>query len=87
MWKYIGVWACSITCAPEMQESNSWSGDFAMDQNVSWSLPSEELTLATIWGKFEEFCKPQSNEVWAHVDLLTSFRQGNHSVDEWHNAV
>ena len=58
-----------------------------MDQYVSWSLPSDELTLDTIWGKFEEFCKPQSNEVQAHFDLLTSFRQGNCGVDEWYNAV
>ena len=41
----------------------------------------------TIWEKFEEFCKPQSNEVRARFDLLTSFWQGNKSVDEWYNAV
>ena len=57
----------------------AWCGDFGMDQYVSWNLSSDELTLDTIWGKFEEFCKPQSNEVWAHFDLLTSFRQGNKS--------
>ena len=44
-----------------------------MDQYVSWSLPTEELTLDTMWGKFEEFCKPQSNEVQTHFNLLTSF--------------
>ena len=58
-----------------------------MDQYVSWGLPSAELTLDTIWGKFEEFCKPQSNELHALFDLLTSFRQGNSSVDEWYNMV
>ena len=58
-----------------------------MDQYVSRDLPSAELTLDTIWGKFEEFCKPQSNEVHAQFDLLTSFKQGNHSVDEWYNVV
>ena len=31
--------------------------------------------------------KPQSNEVRAHFDLLTSFHQGNRNVDEWYNAV
>ena len=36
---------------------------------------------------FEEFCKPQGNEVRAHFDLLTSFRQGTRSVDEWYNTV
>ena len=36
---------------------------------------------------FEEFCKPHTNEVRARFDLLTSFRQGDMSVDEWYNAV
>ena len=65
----------------------AWSGDFGIVQYVSWFLPAEELTLDTIWGKFEEFCKSQSNEVRAHFDLLTSFRQGNKNVDEWYNVV
>ena len=59
------------------------SGDFGIDQYVSWNLTNEELTLDVIWEKFEEFCKPQSNEVRARFDLLTSFRQGERSVDEW----
>ena len=56
-------------------------------QYVSWKLTNEELTLDVIWGKFEEFCKPQSNGVRARFDLLTSFWQGERSVDEWYNAV
>ena len=32
-------------------------------------------------------CKLQVNEVRVRFDLLTSFRQGNQSVDEWYNAV
>ena len=36
---------------------------------------------------FEEFCKPQTNEVRARFDFLSSFRQGDMSVDEWYNAV
>ena len=58
-----------------------------MGQYVSWCLSAEELNLDTIWGKFEEFCKPQSNEVKACFDILTSFKQGNRSVDEWYNVV
>ena len=65
----------------------AWCGNFGMDQYVSWSLPKEELNLETIWNRFEEFCKPQSNEVRAHFDLLTRFCQGNRSVDEWYNAA
>ena len=62
----------------------AWSGDFGMDQHVSWSFPTEELMLDTIWEKSEEFCKPQSNEVRVRFDLLTSFQQENRSVDEWY---
>ena len=43
--------------------------------------------LDTIWEKYEECCKPKSNEVRARFDLLTSFWQGNKSVDEWYNVV
>ena len=70
-----------------MQESDSLVGDFGMDQYVSWGLLTDQLTLEIIWGKFEDFCKPQSNEVCTRFDLLTSFWQGNRSVDEWYNAV
>ena len=58
----------------------AWSADFGRDQYVSLSLSAEELTLDTIWEKFEELCKPQSNEVRAQCDLLTSFWQGDRSV-------
>ena len=54
---------------------------------MSWCLPPEDLILDIIWAKFEDFCKPQINEVRAIFDLLTSIRQGNHSVNEWYNAV
>ena len=75
---------------PEKQKCQkviAWSGDFGMDLYVSWSLPKEGLTLDMIWVRFEEFLKPQSNEVRAHFDLLTSFCQGNRNVDKWYNAV
>ena len=58
-----------------------------MDQYVSWDLPSNELTLDAIWGKYEEYCKLQSNEVRARFGLLMSFHQGNCSVDKWYNAI
>ena len=41
----------------------SLSGDFGMDQYVSWCLSTDELNLDTIWSKYVEFCKPQTNEV------------------------
>ena len=58
-----------------------------MDQYVSWGLSKEEINLDTIWRGFDDFCKLQSNEVWAQFDLLTSLCQGNKSVDELCNAV
>ena len=58
------------------------SGLFGMDQYVSWCLPVDEFNLNTIWSKYTNFCKPQANEARARFDLLTSFCQGNRSVDE-----
>ena len=65
----------------------AWSGDFGIDQYISQDLSPEEICLEVIWRKFEEFCKPQTNEIRARFDLLTSFRQGEHSVDKLYNAV
>ena len=81
---------CELAALPERQQCKkviAWSGDFSMDQYVSWGLPTDQLTLEIIWAKFEEFCKPQSNEVHARFDLLTSFWQGNRGVNEWYNVV
>ena len=81
---------CELVALPERQQCKkviAWSKDFGMDQYVSWGLPTNQLTLEIIWGKFEDFCKPQFNEVHARFDLLMSFWQGNRSVDEWYNVV
>ena len=81
---------CELVELPEPQKCKkviAWSGNCGMDQYVSWNLPSSELSLDIIWGKYEEYCKPQSNEVCARFNLLTSFCQGNCSIDEWYNAV
>ena len=40
-----------------------------------------------IWNRFEEFCKPQTNEIRARFDVLTGFRQGDMSIDERYNVV
>ena len=59
---------CELAALPERQQCKkmiAWSWDFSMDQYVSWDLPTDQLTLERIWGKFEEFCKPQSNEIRA----------------------
>ena len=79
-----------LAALPEHQKCKkvvAWNRDFWMDQYVSWSLPKKDLSLDTIWKHFEEFCKPPANEVRAHFDLLTSFRQGTRSIDECYNMV
>ena len=57
---------CEFAALPECQKCKkviAWSGDFGMDQYVSWGLSKDEMNLDTIWERFEDFCKPQSNEV------------------------
>ena len=52
---------CKLVALPERQQCKkvvAWSGDFGMDQYVSWGLPMDQLTLEIIWGRFEDFCKP-----------------------------
>ena len=81
---------CMLAALPECQKCKkvvTWSGDFGMNQHVSWGPPKEDLSLDTIWDYYEEFCKPQVNEVRAHFDLFTSFRKGTRSVDEWYNVI
>ena len=70
-----------------MQRVIQWSGDAGLDTYISWNLLTEEVTLQTIWSRFEDFCKPQSNAVCARFYLLTAFWQGNRSIDKWYNAV
>ena len=50
-------------------------------------LTQEELSLETIWKSLKSSVNPQTNELRARFDLLTSFCQGEMSVDEWFNAV
>ena len=81
---------CELAMLSEVRKCKkvvAWSGDFGIDQYISWFLPPEDLCLELIWNKFEEFCKPQTNEFRARFDLLTSFRQGDMSIHEWYNAV
>ena len=41
-----------------------------MDLLVSCRLTNGDLTLETLWNKFEEFCKPQSNGVRATAEHI-----------------
>ena len=64
-----------------------WSGDCGITQYQSWNLEDADLTLQDIWLKFEEYCKPQSNEDRARYDLFKTISQGNQSCDEWYTTV
>ena len=64
----------------------AWSGDFGMDQYVM-VLAACRSYLGCHMGHVWRFLQATTNEVRARFDLLTSFRQGNDSEDEWYNAV
>ena len=81
---------CELAALPKCKKCKkvmAWPGNFGMDQYVSCRLSKEDMNLETIWERFGNFCKPQSNEVHAWVELLTSLCQGNKSVDKWYNTV
>ena len=88
--KHENILECEHAALPKQHKCKkriTWGRDFGMDQYVSWGLSAEEFNLDKIWENYENFCKPQTNELHAQFDLLTSFRQGRRSVDEWYNAV
>ena len=81
---------CELAISSEARKIKkvvAWSGDFGIDQYASWCLPPEIVCFEIIWNKFEEFCKPQTKEIRARFGILTSFRQGDMSVDKWYNDV
>ena len=54
---------CELAMLPDSKKWKkviAWSGDFSMDQHVSWCLPPEDFSSDVIWAKFEDFCKPQT---------------------------
>ena len=63
---------CELECYLSQRSARviAWSGDFGMDQYVSWCMPVEDLCLDTIWFKYEDFCKPQANEVIPDLTCL-----------------
>ena len=50
----------------------SWSGNDGMDLVVSQGFTDSDITLETLWSKFEEFCIPQANEGYK-CTMLTTF--------------
>ena len=70
-----------------MQESDCLEWGFRIDQYVSWNLKNEELALDVIWENLKNSVNPYLMRSEQDLYLLTSFRQGKRSVDEWHNTV
>ena len=69
---------CELAILQESAKCKKWSklsGDAGLGMYISWALPTTEVTLQTIWSKFEDFCKPLSNAVHAWFNLLTTFQQ------------
>ena len=65
-----------------------WSGDKGLELYISWGIEDKDLTLDTIWTKFEEHCKPQKkNELHAHYDLLKQLKLGDKSCDEYYSLL
>ena len=43
---------CELAMLPEARKCKkivAWSGDFGLDQYISWNFPKEDLTLEVIW--------------------------------------
>ena len=76
--KYENILDCQLAILQENAKSKQviqWSGDAGLDMYISWNLHQEEITLQTIWSKFKDFCKPQSNAVCARFDNFSSRQQ------------
>ena len=78
---------CELAALPERQQCKkviAWFGDFGMDQYVSWGLPSDQLTLQLIWGKFEDFA---SHNQMKCVQGLTSSQASNKVIGALMNGI
>ena len=56
--KYENILDCELAMLPESKKCKKvilWSGDFGMDQYLSWCLHAEDLSLEVIWAKYEDF--------------------------------
>ena len=62
---------CELAALPECQQCKkiiAWSRECRMDQYVSWKLSSNEVTLDTIWGKYEDTAS--HNPMKSRPDLI-----------------
>ena len=52
-WKCENILECELAERRKCKKVFAWSGDFGIDQYVSWNLTNEELILDVIWEKIE----------------------------------
>ena len=59
-----------------------WSRDFGIKKLKSWQKEPSQLMLNFIWGEYESYCKPQSNELRAKYNVLKKLTQGSLPADD-----
>ena len=67
---------CELAALPERQQCKkviAWSGDFGMDQYVSWGLPTDQLTLEIIWGNLKIFASCHQMRYVQYLTFLQAF--------------
>ena len=72
---------------PESKKYNkviSLSGDFGMDQYVSWCLPAAEVNFDTIWPKYENFGSHKQMKCELGVTCLQTFSR---AIDQWMSGI
>ena len=74
---------CELSEVRKINTLLCWSSDFGIKKLKSWQKEPSQLTLNFIWGEYESYCKPQSNELRAWYDILKKLTQGSLPVDDW----
>ena len=47
-----------------------WSRDLGLEMYIAWTMPWGDVTLATLWHKYDVLCRPQTNDLCARHALL-----------------
>ena len=74
---------CELSEVRRVNTLLRWSGDFGIKKLKSWQKEPSQLMLNFIWGEYESYCKPQSNELHARYDVLKKLTQGSLPADDW----
>ena len=74
---------CELSEVRKINTLLRWSSDFGIKKLKLWQKEPSQLTLNFIWGEYESYCKPQSNELHARYDVLKKLTQGSLPADDW----